>query len=716
MRIILLMCVLFSLSSCAYQKPKEQWQTSKRSLGGTWQLEIIDEEQGSSAFHDVVVPGNWTSSGVEHAGSGYYQKKIQVSEMLPKSRYWLHFDAIDYESAVVLNGKYLAKHKGYFSPQVVEATGALKRGGNLLNVWVHSPNEKQKRDWSLHKTTIKGVMSHHDTRPGGAWSDRGQDKNSGGIWGAVSLRETGPVAIKAVKIMPIVRDVDKQLTSGTVSIEIDSQYQGELQLRISLEKTGSELMPETYQLLTDVKRGEQKVSWDLPIKERQLWWPWDWGEPSLYRFEVAAWVGDRVSDINEASVGFRKIKLDEAEGKFYVNEIPYFIRGTNYIASQWLGEIAEKDYLADLLLMKEANINSIRVHAHVAGKDFYHLADQQGLIVWQDFPLQWGYTDNPDFVVEAVTQTQDMTNMLFNHPSIAFWCAHNEPPWDADWMKYKYSSYSPEQNKVLTESVYQQLLKADDGRVVRKASYTYEHPWLGWYSGTYRDYKDFKAPVIVSEFGAQGLPELDLIDKILGTPSEWPLSEEVITKLKYHNYQPHETVSIAGVPQGDSLSQFVINSQEYQRVVTKYAAEHLRLKKEKGVAAVYQFMFVDSWPAITWSVLDVNRSPKLGYFAIKEAYQPVVAIAELDSNENVSKLSISVINDSLLDYFDSVVEIKNKYDGKSWRIDEIDIINNTISNVVLNREMIGLSHYFLIRVIDSKGNVISENNYQASDM
>jgi beta-mannosidase len=39
----------------------------------------------------------------------------------------------------------------------------------------------------LHKTLIKGVLSHHDTRPGGAWSPDGQDANTGGIWGEVRL-------------------------------------------------------------------------------------------------------------------------------------------------------------------------------------------------------------------------------------------------------------------------------------------------------------------------------------------------------------------------------------------------------------------------------------------------------------------------------------------------------------------------------------------------
>jgi beta-mannosidase len=40
-------------------------------------------------------------------------------------------------------------------------------------------------------------------------------------------------------------------------------------------------------------------------------------------------------------------------------------------------------------------------------------------------------------------------------------------------------------------------------------------------------------------------------------------------------------------------------------------------------------MFVDCWPAITWSVVDYYRRPKLGYAALRLAYQPVLPIVVL---------------------------------------------------------------------------------------
>src|SRR6185369_5332441 len=72
-------------------------------------------------------------------------------------------------------------------------------GDNVLVVRVNSPNETPEA-WSLHKQLIKGVLNHHDTRPGGAWSTRGQEQNTGGIWGAVTLNLSTSVDIESVHV------------------------------------------------------------------------------------------------------------------------------------------------------------------------------------------------------------------------------------------------------------------------------------------------------------------------------------------------------------------------------------------------------------------------------------------------------------------------------------------------------------------------------------
>jgi hypothetical protein len=56
----------------------------------------------------------------------------------------------------------------------------------------------------------------------------------------------------------------------------------------------------------------------------------------------------------------------------------------------------------------------------------------------------------------------------------------------------------------------------------------------------------------------------------------------------------------------------------------QYAIEHYRAAKYEPVTGLFQFMFVECWPSITWAVVDYFRRPKLGYEALKRAYQPVL--------------------------------------------------------------------------------------------
>ena len=76
-------------------------------------------------------------------------------------------------------------------------------------------------------------------------------------------------------------------------------------------------------------------------------------------------------------------------------------------------------------LAKEAGLDLLRVHAHVSRPELYDAADEAGLLLWQDFPLQWG---TPAASAEqAVRQAREAVDLLGHHPSVAIWCGHNEP-------------------------------------------------------------------------------------------------------------------------------------------------------------------------------------------------------------------------------------------------------------------------------------------------
>jgi beta-mannosidase len=140
------------------------------------------------------------------------------------------------------------------------------------------------------------------------------------------------------------------------------------------------------------------------------------------------------------------------------------------------------------------------------------------------------------------------------------------------------------------------------------------------------------------------------------------------------------------------------------------------LYKGEELAAIYQFMFVDSWPAITWSVLDNERKKKPGYLALQQAYQPVLIVASVNKAAILPTVTVTVINDTQDEYRNASLVIKNTYDDRRWLIDDIDIKSNVQSSILTNAELIGLSEYFSLTLLDQSGSEISNNSYLSQDL
>ena len=83
------------------------------------------------------------------------------------------------------------------------------------------------------------------------------------------------------------------------------------------------------------------------------------------------------------------------------------------------------EFRHDVELAREAGLDLLRVHGHISRPELYDAADELGMLLWQDFPLQWGYARS--IRKEAVRQAREAVDQLGHHPSIAVWCAHNEP-------------------------------------------------------------------------------------------------------------------------------------------------------------------------------------------------------------------------------------------------------------------------------------------------
>jgi beta-mannosidase len=243
--------------------------------------------------------------------------------------------------------------------------------------------------------------------------------------------------------------------------------------------------------------------------------------------------------------------------------------------------------------------------------ELYEALDRAGIVAWQDFPLQWDYTHSDDLMQEAARQVREMIQQFYNHPSIITWVCQNES-----------TAYNV---NVLDPFLAQVGSQEDSSRPVRPESPFNEHIYEGWYDGDFHNYSTAPRGPIISELGAQALPSLEETHEMFG--DRWPPDWE---KLAYHDFQFEQTFKVAKLPMPSNWSEFVENSQQYQAELLKYAIEHYRREKYSKIGSFFQFQFMDCWPSITWSIVSYARKPKAGYYAVQQAFQPVLIEAELD--------------------------------------------------------------------------------------
>ncbi len=716
------------ISACASVPESSRTQAVERSLNGSWNFvgasgapqNPQSPDTSTDGWARIEVPSNWFLQGHELSGAAWYKRKFSVDEIRPQQLVRIIFEAVDYAADVWINGHHVGHHQGYFDRFEFNITQFVVSGDeNDITVRVDSPLE-QAADWSLNKRLIKGVLSHHDTRPGGAWSDRGQAANTGGIWGDVTLAVNDTVAISHVRWHDAI-DIDKNTVETTAWINVENQGVSSREYLIRVQESDplNRHAPVRIDKSVTLKPGKSTVELSLPARTVHLWQTHEHGSPDRYEYQITVSRGAQRLASRSMKRGIRHLDRDPESGEWRVNGKRIFLRGTNYIPSQWLSEMTDEKFRFDLDLMRRANVNAIRVHALVLPERFYRLADEYGMLVWQDFPLQWGYSDDAVFHAEAARQLRVMIRQFGSFASIFAWSMHNEPPWDATWMKYKYPDYDRNQNRALDEMLAGVAVEEDGSRHVHTASLTAEHPWFGWYSGSVADYAKRVDETLITEFGAQALPSMDSLERIFDPAMLWPAKDGDWDIWRYHNFQPRETFKIAKISRGESIHELVRNTQEYQRRLIKFAAESYRRNRYRRVAGIFQFMFVESWPSVNWGVVDYRRKTKPGYDAMRIAYQPVLpTIASVEDHFEagaVPEFPIWIVND-LHRKFDEVKLHSSLWHGEKMIDSRVDTVAIDADSAAFARtrsapNLVGGKYSLRLKLVDRSGEVLG-TNYQ----
>lgn len=626
-------------------------EPGSRVLNKGWKMSLAEEPKpGDGSWEKTSVPGQWAlhdSSLFKHGGNVWYMKKFKVTPDMtePGKRIELEFKGVDYKAEVYLNKQKLGEHEGYFEPFKFDITDKIKPGKmNLIQVKVNSDTDHGA---PFMKKQIKGIFAQHDARPGGAGS-RSHIGNTGGIWNDVVLRTTGMQTIENSHVTSDLSDdhkkADLKFNYTLLNHEDNSK---EVSVKLRYRPQGSQ-DPEDFKYVEQkvkLKPGFNQVSLSAEEKDPKLWWTWDHGTPSLYEMETAVVDGEEVSQKQRSHFGIRKMEYDTKSQLLKLNDKPIYQRGTNYIPTQWLSTYNPSDYTKDLKMMKDANLNAVRVHAHVLPQEFYSRADKEGVLVYADFPLIWGTHPGKATVNDAKAQYESFVEMYRNHPSVWLWNVHNES------LPYNY--FGDKEIQKAGEA-------KDNTRPHKRNSGFLDHFYPGWYDWYGKQFTGINLfhPKLPTEYGAQAIPKS--AKEFIPADAQWPMKEPV---WKFHDYQPGEMQRRIGSHDAyKNLDEFTEMTQKYQYDLNRYITEYFRRNKYKPTTGIYQFMFKEAWPSVTWAVADHDRNPKMAFQGLKESMAPVMVSIDWKKTKfkpgEVFKAPLWLVNDKYDSLDDARVEWK----------------------------------------------------------
>ncbi|MHB8571960.1 MAG: glycoside hydrolase family 2 protein [Candidatus Dormibacteria bacterium] len=620
---------------------------------GTRRIELTDEwvstwarlgEGEERGYHLAPRPGGrWYPAEVPRlyeavAGRESLWYRVEFRNPHFDRRTLLRFEGALLSANVWLNGRLLGSHYGYFAPFSFDISSFL-RERNVLAVCVEAPVET---DLSAKKH-VMGLFNDWDCKPypNNAFFSLPEPYEWHvpiGFWRPVALEQVGHVVLDHLSYTPVIE--------GPTSVRVDvsgrlrnldaRKQSARLRLQVSPHNFEGGSQPVSTIRNLEMEPGAvEDLAFSFNVPEPRLWWPWTHGEPNLYSALARVQVGEALSSAVDDLIGLREVRARIGRGAWAweVNGRPMFMRGANYTPEFFLDQAIPEVLEADLELARGANMDMLRVHAHVAPEELYRAADRRGILLFCDFPLIFSYAHGANerdrrFVRQAVlSQVPEMVRLLHNRPSAALWCVHNEPPWP-ERLSWFGDAHTAQTNRELDEEAQALFHTLDPSRPAIAASGDLdEHIYCGWYHGHWRDFA-LETPGFVTEYGAQALPSRE--SPFWETVSTaWPVDPED-PSWRYADYQPLQWQQHGPGAPGDhpDLDSYIKAGQVYQAWLCRFATDRFRLLKGRPTGGCLVFQLVDCHDAISWSLLDYHRVPKLAYHEMALALQPTQVIIE----------------------------------------------------------------------------------------
>lgn len=618
----------------------------------------------------------------------------------------LVFEGLDTYADVYLNGSLILSTDNMFMGYETDVKELLRVGENRLHVVFNSPIRKTMPQWETNGFEYPADNDHADKKvsvftrkaPYSYGWDWGIRMVTCGIWRPVSLKLYDVARIDDYHVKQLSLDDEEASLSNTVRItNIDKEpVQAVIEISYSLPGDNIKRVEEAVTLVP----GNNRIEIPVTIYKPERWMPNGWGAPVLYDFSAKIICkGETVAE-KKHRIGLRTVRVvaekDSVGESFYfeVNGIPMFAKGANYIPSDAiLPNVTTERYETLFRDIKEANMNIIRVWGGGVYEDdrFYDLADENGILVWQDFMFACTtYPVDPVFMKRVAEEASYNIKRLRNHPCLAMWCGNNEVlegikywGWKERLGEYAYDRSLSDYDKLFCELLPAIVKDLDEGRFYMHTSPYFAnwgrpeswnirdmHNWGIWYGKKPFESADEERSRFVSEFGFQSFPEMKTI-ATFASPEDYEIESEVMNA--------HQKSSIGNSLIKTYMERYFVVPKTFEDFVyvglvlqgqgIRHCLEAHRRQRPYCMGTMY-WQLNDSWPVVSWSSIDYYGNWKALHYQTKRAFAPVLinCLAEEDS------LHIHLISDQLDDLEGMKLDMRLiDFKGKELRHTYIDV-------------------------------------------
>ncbi len=430
-----------------------------KTLNGNWRfrfsanpserpVDFYKTDYSDAHWDDIAVPSNWEMQGFgvpvytniryifpvnppyvdnNDLPIGSYRTAFTVPESWNGREIILHFESIAGAATLWLNGEKVGYSKASKTAAEFDITPYLKAGENLLAVEVFK------------------------------WSDASYLEDQD-FWRLAGIeRDVFLIARPKVSIEDffVIGDLDGNYRNGIFKMDLDvrnfnNNQAGNYSLEVNLnDESGKNIFTKKVAVPQIAAKGEQKISFTQSVSAPKLW---SAEFPNLYDVIITLKDGTgNTAEMTAVKTGFRKIEMKN--GQVWINGTPIIIRGTNIHEHHPVTghTVDQETRLKDIRLMKEFNLNAVRMSHYPQSPEMYKLCDKYGLYVIDEANIEAHGLDgfdrsrHPSFHADWLGQHMDRTERMVerdkNHPSIIGWSTGNESDFGPNyketynWMK-----------------------------------------------------------------------------------------------------------------------------------------------------------------------------------------------------------------------------------------------------------------------------------------